>query len=204
MKYEQIPVMGTNCYLFWDELTKNAVCIDPGFAGRKIAKKIQKLDLKLNSIFITHSHADHVSGVDDMCAEFEEIPVIYMSKAELMYEDFPFKKHWGGSYPKWFWEEYQTVVIDSMQFKVIPTPGHSPGSVCIIVNEYLISGDLISNTSIGRTDFTGSNVKEMILSLEKVLQLPDSMKVLPGHDDITTIEIIKNRNPYAKRILQQK
>lgn len=84
MKYEQIQVMGTNCYLFWDELTKNAVCIDPGFAGRKIAKEIQKLDLKPNSIFITHSHVDHVSGVDDMCAEFEEIPIIYMSKAELM------------------------------------------------------------------------------------------------------------------------
>lgn len=91
-----------------------------------------------------------------------------------------------------------------MKFKVIPTPGHSPGSVCIVVDEYLISGDLLSNTSIGRTDFTGSNVKDMILSLEKVLQFSDSMKVFPGHDVITTIENIKNRNPYAKRILQQK
>ena len=204
MKYEQITVMGTNCYLFWDELTKNAVCIDPGFAERKIAKKIQKLDLKLNSIFITHSHADHVSGVDDMCAEFEEIPVIYMSKAELMYEDFPFKKKWGRSCPKRFWEEYSTIVIDSMKFKVIPTPGHSPGSVCIAVDEYLISGDLLANDSIGRVDFIGSNVNDMIFSLEKVLQLPDSLLILPGHNVITTIKNIKNSNPYAKRILQQK
>lgn len=95
------------------------------------------------------------------------------------------------------------VVIDSMNFKVIPMPGHSPGSVCITVDEYLISGDLISNTSIGRTDFTGSNVKDMILSLEKVLQFPDSMKVLPGHDVITTIKNIKESNPYVRRILQQ-
>lgn len=76
MKYEQIPVMGTNCYLFWDEFTKNAACIDPGFAGRKIAKKIQKLDLQLNSIFITHSHAeyatllsDRITGILSVCAK---------------------------------------------------------------------------------------------------------------------------------------
>ena len=55
---------GTNCYLVWDEFTKNAVCIDPGFAGRKIAMDIQKFGLKLKSIFITHSHADHVGNVE--------------------------------------------------------------------------------------------------------------------------------------------
>ena len=92
MKYKIISVMGTNCYLFWDKMTKKAVCIDPGFSGRKIAREIQILGLTLNSIFITHSHADHVSGIDDMCSELEEIPVIYMSKAELKYEGFPFKK----------------------------------------------------------------------------------------------------------------
>lgn len=86
---------GTNCYLVWDEFTKNAVCIDPGFAGRKIAIDIQKFGLKLKSIFITHSHADHVSGIDDMCAAIETVPVIYMSKLEMMYEDFPFKKQGG-------------------------------------------------------------------------------------------------------------
>ena len=69
VKFKQIPVMGTNCYIFWDENSNNAVCIDPGFTGRKIAKEIQKLGLTLTSIFITHSHTDHVSGLDDMCAE---------------------------------------------------------------------------------------------------------------------------------------
>ena len=83
MNYKQIPVIGTNCYLVWDEFTKNAVCIDPGFAGRKIAIDIQKFGLKLKSIFITHSHADHVSGIDDMCAAIETVPVIYMSKLEM-------------------------------------------------------------------------------------------------------------------------
>ena len=63
MNYKQIPVMGTNCYLVWDEFTKNAVCIDPGFAGRKIAIDIQKFGLKLKSIFITHSHAYQVSMI---------------------------------------------------------------------------------------------------------------------------------------------
>ena len=65
MKYKTIPVVGTNCYLFWDELTMNAVCIDPGFAGRKIAREIQLMGLKLYCIFLTHAHADHVSGIDD-------------------------------------------------------------------------------------------------------------------------------------------
>lgn len=194
---------GTNCYLVWDEFTKNAVCIDPGFAGRKIAMDIQKFNVKLKSIFITHSHADHVSGIDDMCAAIETVPVIYMSKLEMMYEDFPFKKQWGHSCHKRYWEEYSMVVIDSMQFKVIPTPGHSPGSVCIITNKYLISGDLLTNDSIGRTDFIGGNVNDMFFSLEKVLKLSDSLIVLPGHGAVTTMEKIKNCNPYVKRILQK-
>lgn len=204
MKYEQIPVMGTNCYLFWDELTMSAVCIDPGFAGRKIAREIQLMGLKLYCIFLTHTHVDHVSGIDDMCMVLDEFPPIYMSKNELMYEDFPFKKQWGGSCIKRFWEECQTIVIDSIKFEVIPTPGHSPGAVCIVDDDYIISGDLLSENSIGRTDFTGSNEIDMMVSLKKVLQLPTFLQVLPGHDVITTIENIKNRNPYAKLILQDK
>lgn len=203
MDYKQIPVMGTNCYLIWDEHTQNAVCIDPGFAGRKIAKEIKSLSLHLQYIFLTHSHADHVSGIDDMCDEFDEIPVVYMSKAELMYEDFPFKKYWGCACPKRYWEEYSMVVVDSMKFRVIHTPGHSPGSVCIIVDKLLISGDLLSIDSIGRVDFIGSNAENMLSSLEKFLQLSDSLVVLPGHDVITTIKNIKDSNPYVKRILQQ-
>lgn len=138
-----------------------------------------------------------------MCAELKDNPVVYMSEAELIYEEFPFKGRWGNNCSKRFWEENSMVVIDSMKFKVIPMPGHSPGSVCITVDEYIISGDLILNTSIGRTDFAGSNVKSMIHSIEKLLQFPDSMKVLPGHDDTTTIKNIKERNPYLRRILRQ-
>ena len=203
VKFKQIPAMGTNCYIFWDENSNNAVCIDPGFTGRKIAKEIQKLGLTLTSIFITHSHTDHVSGLDDMCAELKVNPVVYLSRAELRYEEFPFKGCWGNNCSKRFWEDNSMVVIDSMEFKVIPMPGHSPGSVCITVDEFIISGDLISNTSIGRTDFSGSNVKSMIHSIEKLLQFPDTMKVLPGHDNTTTIKNIKEINPYVRQILQQ-
>lgn len=141
--------------------------------------------------------------IDDMCAAIETVPVIYMSKLEMMYEDFPFKKQWGHSCHKRYWEEYSMVVIDSMQFKVIPTPGHLPGSVCIITNKYLISGDLLTNDSIGRTDFIGGNVNDMFFSLEKVLKLSDSLIVLPGHGAVTTMEKIKNCNPYVKRIFRK-
>lgn len=203
MKYKTIPVVGTNCYLFWDELTMNAVCIDPGFAGRKIAREIQLMGLKLYCIFLTHAHADHVSGIDDMCMALDEFPAIYMSKAELMYEDFPFKKQWGSRCVKRFWEEYKTIVIDSMKFEVIHTPGHSPGAVCIAVDDYLISGDLFTNESIGRTDFIGCDVNNMVLSLKKVLRLSDSLKILPGHDVMTSIKNIKNKNHYVQLILQR-
>lgn len=75
--------------------------------------------------------------------------------------------------------------------------------VCIITNKYLISGDLLTNDSIGRTDFIGGNVNDMFFSLEKVLKLSDSLIVLPGHGAVTTMEKIKNCNPYVKRILQK-
>ena len=95
------------------------------------------------------------------------------------------------------------VVVDSLVFKVIHTPGHSPGSVCIIIDKYLVSGDLISGNSIGRTDLIGSNSNDMISSLGSFLRLPDSLIVLPGHGLVTSIKTIKDCNPYAKLILQQ-
>lgn len=160
-------------------------------------------DLWSQAYFSTDRFERERQEIDDMCAAIETVPVIYMSKLEMMYEDFPFKKQWGHSCHKRYWEEYSMVVIDSMQFKVIPTPGHSPGSVCIITNKYLISGDLLTNDSIGRTDFIGGNVNDMFFSLEKVLKLSDSLIVLPGHGAVTTMEKIKNCNPYVKRILQK-
>lgn len=92
MNYKQISVMGTNCYLIWDEHTLNAVCIDLEYAGRKIAKEIKNLGLHLQYIFLTHSHADHVSGIDDLCTELEGSPVIFMSQTEQEYGEFPFKR----------------------------------------------------------------------------------------------------------------
>lgn len=201
MNYKQISVMGTNCYLIWDEHTLNAVCIDPGYAGRKIAKEIKNLGLHLQHIFLTHSHADHVSGIDDLCTELEGSPVIFMSQTEQEYGEFPFKRFWGSKCKLKFWEEHASVILDSVKFKIVFTPGHSPGSVCIIADKCLFSGDLLTENSIGRVDLFGGNTDDMLESLKVIVTFPDSLKVLPEHDSITTIGEIKRKNALLHSLL---
>ena len=201
MDYKRLSVMGTNCYLIWDEYTQNAACIDPGFAGRKIAKEIKNFGLHLQYIFLTHSHADHVSGIDDLCTELECSPVIFMSQTEQEYGEFPFKKVWGNKCKMKFWEEQTSVTLDSVKFKIVFTPGHSPGSVCIIADKCLFSGDLLTEKSIGRVDLFGGNADDMLESLKVIVAFPESLKVLPGHDSITTIGEIKRKNALLHSLL---
>lgn len=187
-----------NCYIAVDAVTREAFIIDPGGDGREINAALQKLNAKLSFIINTHGHGDHIIG-DDAFAEplyihpddvpFLTDPKLNMSEAFSM----PLivnKK------PKLL-KDGQRIPIGDTEIGIIHTPGHTPGSVSVILDNVIFSGDTLFNSSIGRTDLPGGDHKAIIDSIKtKLLRFKDDTLVLPGHGEPTTIGDERVNNPF--------
>lgn len=184
-----------NCYLLIDDNTKECGIIDPGGSTKKIENEIVSKGLKAKFILITHGHADHVDGVEELSKALN-IP-FYISKVDEEYmskDDFVY-----GSLSKadGYLKEGDTVSLGNHTIKVIETPGHTKGGLCFLVDDLLFTGDTLFQGSVGRTDFIGGDMGEIINSIKsKLLPLGDEVKVFPGHGPTSTIGFEKNRNPY--------
>lgn len=207
MKIEKyvVGIIGTNCYLVINEETKEAVLIDPGAYPLKIRNAVKEAGLKIKAVLLTHAHFDHIMGLDDVRKEFQ-VPV-YVEEADLnMMTDgsrnlsvnyvnggYQYK----GATPV---KDGQILEIAGMQFKVIHTPGHTPGGCCYYMEKegVLFSGDTLFQASVGRSDFPGGSASELVRSVrEKLLALPDETHVYPGHMDETTIGYERRHNPFV-------
>ena len=196
-----IESFGTNCYIVADETSREAVIIDPGDDADKILKMVSELELKVKYIVLTHGHPDHVGAVAD---------VKEATEAELaMHPDDVVKLHsgpaGGGMFqhlrpvpePDILLNDGDTVIVTGLELKVIHTPGHSPGGICLFTDGVLFSGDTLFAASIGRSDFPGGDHDQLINSIKtRLLTLPDETAVLPGHMDTTTIGREKQINPF--------
>ena len=184
-----------NCYLLIDDNTKECGIIDPGGSTKKIENEIVSKGLKAKFILITHGHADHVDGVEELSKALN-IP-FYISKVDEEYmskDDFVY-----GSLSKadGYLKEGDTVSLGNHTIKVIETPGHTKGGLCFLVDDLLFTGDTLFQGSVGRTDFIVGDMGEIINSIKsKLLPLGDEVKVFPGHGPTSTIGFEKNRNPY--------
>jgi len=196
-----------NTYILYDE-TGECVIIDPGvYEGaeqNELVNWIKATDLKPVLLLNTHCHIDHVFGnkfVFDnwgLKPQFHkgELPVLqavpgYAPQMGLNYELSP--------EPAIFLEETGTVVFGNSELELIFAPGHSPAHLCFYAKEddFLIGGDVLFYSSIGRTDLPGGNHQQLLNSIrEKLLVLPDSVKVYPGHGQPTTIGFEKKHNPF--------
>lgn len=189
---------GANCYIVFDKYTKSAVVIDPGAQGKRIAKILNNNQLILKHIFLTHGHYDHVSGIKELLESVKEIPLIHIAKEDTEIEEFPFRQKCFAGLSLLFWNDGEIIEVDSMIFQILFTPDHSPGSVCIIVDNIIFSGDTLFHNAIGRTDFIGGNVAMMEKSLKKISKLSGDLLILPGHEDKTTLSDEKCFNPYMR------
>ena len=204
----QCNMLQENCYVVKDE-TKECVIIDCGAyypeERTAIVNYIKEQELKPVHLLVTHGHLDHNFGNNTIQEAFGLKPEVSAADENLMknlkqqaqtfYQmeldyDFPPIDH--------FFEDDEWIHFGSHQFEIIPTPGHSRGSVTFYCAEEKVAftGDTLFHNSIGRTDFKGGSMFQIINSLRLLAQLPDNTTVLPGHGNQTTIGEELAHHPY--------
>ena len=200
MQISVLPLgpLGANCYVVADEAAKLCAVIDPGGEGEQVATAIANLGLTVQAILLTHGHFDHVGGVQAL-RDATGAPV-YMDK-----KDASLPPQLSGDQPTDFHDlaVEQPKPVGAITFEVLETPGHSEGSVCFLCREegaddVLFTGDTLFQGSMGRTDFPGGSMGEMMESLKKLSDLPGDYRVYPGHGGETTLDQERHYNPYLR------
>lgn len=205
MKVERFltGILSTNCYVAWNEQTKEAVIVDPAAYSKKLAEFLREEGLKPQAVLLTHGHFDHIMGLD---ALLEEYPVpVYVHEAEKGLIADP-KTNLSLTYTNGYVFEDATYVTDGQKiaaagviFEVLFTPGHTSGGCCYYAEteNMLFSGDTLFRCSVGRSDLPTGDETTLIRSIkEKLLVLPENTVVYPGHMAATTIQTEKTANPF--------
>jgi glyoxylase-like metal-dependent hydrolase (beta-lactamase superfamily II) len=206
MVLETFPVgpLQCNCTLLGDEEAGEAIVIDPGDEVTRIYRRISDLGLKLKQILVTHAHIDHVGGAlklkrltgAPILLNENDLPLLKMMEAQAAWIGVPTPEV---TAPDASLAEGMQVGLDRYPARVLHTPGHTQGSVCLHFAplNMLIAGDTLFAGSIGRTDLPGGNPRQIIESIaSRLLVLPDETRVLPGHGQETTIGAERNSNPF--------
>jgi len=190
-----VGMLSTNCYVVNSQQTREAIIIDPGLdfssEAQKILDYITRGALKVKLIVNTHGHSDHVSG-DAIFQEKYNVP-IYIHKYDAASVE-GFEK---GKFPaSVLLEDGSLIKFGSESLKVMHTPGHTPGSICLLGAKLVFTGDTLFAEGIGRTDFPGGSVSDMRLSLQKLVRLPDNFLIYPGHGVASIMGEEKKVNPF--------
>ena len=183
----------TNCYILHQEDSSSCVVIDPGYTPEVILDFLAGKGLNLEAILLTHGHFDHVGAVRDLAAETG--CKVYLNPDDL---SMPPRMTAGPLYYTDTYSDGDTLSPAGIPFQVLSTPGHTPGSVCLIAENYLFSGDTLFAGSRGRTDLPGGSTRAIRESLRRLAALPKDYSVHPGHGESTTLAWEKQYNPYMR------
>ena len=183
----------TNCYIIHDETSKTCCVIDPGYDADIILRKLDSLGLKPEAILLTHGHFDHVGAVKELAAETG--CEVYIHSADLT---MPPMMTAGPLYYTKTYAEGDQLQLAGLNIAVIHTPGHTPGSVCLLVQTSIFSGDTLFQGSCGRTDLPGGDWATILKSLNRLAAIEGNFWVFPGHGGSTTLRDEKRYNPYMK------
>lgn len=189
--------MYTNTFLLISDAGHAAV-IDPAAAAEDYNKLLKKEGATLTDILCTHGHFDHVGSAAELKEQWHAR--LWCEKADLGGgQFFPLQAADSG------YEEGGVVKVDEMEFTAWHTPGHTPGSVCLLCGQYLFTGDTLFAGSVGRTDLPGGSTRQMNESLRKLagLPIPEQAQVLPGHGDLSTFGEELKHNWYIKSACKQ-
>lgn len=191
-----------NCYLVIDEVVGECAIVDPGEEAGLILHKVEQAAVRPVAIWLTHAHVDHVLGVSRV-ASATGAPVLLHAADRPLYDRVPQQAAAFGlraeaqAPPDRSWAHGEIVRVGTLAFGVRHTPGHSPGSVSLVGEGVVFSGDVLFQGSIGRTDLPGGDPQTLIDSIEReLLVLPDSTIVYSGHGPQTTIGAERRTNPF--------
>ena len=210
MIHEILPVgpLQCNCSVFGDESTREAIVVDPGDEIEKITEILDRHGLKVKAIVVTHAHIDHVAGAHKLRA-LSGAPVYMNENDRQLLNMLDVQAAWLGMKPTprtevdVTAEDGTALRLGKTEFQVIHTPGHTQGSLCLLIplEGKLIAGDTLFRDSIGRTDLPGGNTRQLLSSIKtRILDLPESTIVIPGHGPNTSIGREKERNPFLQSL----
>ena len=198
----QVGMLGTNCYLVACPETKEAIVIDPGDEGKRIFNLVTKNGFKVTGIVNTHGHWDHVGGNKELKKLTGAPILIHEQDADFLTDG---RLHLGSMMGKnenspqgdRILKEGDIVQVGKYEFKVVHTPGHTPGGISLVGKDVVFVGDTLFAGSIGRTDLPGGNYDTLMTSIKnKLLPLSDDIIVYPGHGPSTTIGKERKSNPF--------
>jgi len=190
-----VGLLSTNCYVAHSQLTKEAIIIDPGLElpteAQQIFDYIKEAGLKPKLIVNTHRHEDHTSGNVAIQSEYN-IPIYIHKLDATALEDME-----KDNFPQpVLLEEGNTISFGNETLRIMHTPGHTPGSICLIGDRIAFTGDTLFAGGIGRTDFSGGSDIEMERSLKRMMSLPDPLMIYPGHGPTSIMGEEKRVNPF--------
>ena len=208
MIHEILPVgmLQCNCSIFGDEQSREAVVIDPGDEIQRILAILEKHQLRVKAIIITHAHIDHIGGAQKLKAATGAPVYMNLNDAELQ-KMLDVQASWLGMEPPeqvaidMPAKDGDRLVVGTAEFHVLHTPGHTQGSISLYIptEKKLVAGDTLFRDSIGRTDLPGGDGKQILRSIhDKLLPLPEDTVVIPGHGGNTTIGREKRSNYFLQ------
>ena len=204
-----VGMVQTNCYIVINNETKECFIIDPGASGKQLAEKIEQDGLEPVAVLLTHGHFDHAGAAKTLKDEFDISVHAHEAEKDTLKDPqknvswmVGTKESYGADI---FLKDEEVIHLAGFEIKVLHTPGHTEGGCCYYIADegVIFTGDTLFAGSVGRTDFLGGSMSQIVRSIQDKLMtlneagnLETDIMVYPGHNDPTTIETERMENPY--------
>jgi len=192
-----------NCYIVYDSGSSRCIIIDPGEDGQKVISAVDAGAFKPELLINTHGHYDHILS-DDEIRERYNIPLaVGKDEADMISNPVKngsalFSNPVSVKVPEILLSDNEEFQCSFTKFKVLRSPGHTEGGICLLFDEFIMTGDTLFAGTVGRTDLPGGNYGELLKSLDKIKRLDSALVIYPGHGPHTTIANELRHNPYLR------